>query len=89
MLASYLHKLGHWLTYQALYQMSMEGSSEIQDTICTFFDDFISGAPDEQTPQQHMRVQHGRFLRKISDLLKQNRLSKLRAYFSEHPVNTF
>lgn len=89
MLVRYLNRLGHWLTFHALYQWAMEGSTEMQDGICTHFDNLISGAATEQSPQQHMKVQHSKPLRVITELLEKNRLRQLRAYFREHPTNTF
>ncbi len=89
MLVRYLNKLGHWLTFHALYQWALEGSSEMQDGICTYFDNFINGAATELSPQQHMQVQHGNPHRIIAELLKKNRLHKIRAYFREHSTNTF
>jgi hypothetical protein len=84
----FIHVLGNlsaWLTFHSLYQYAVEGSSEMQDGICTFFDNFVSGSSDI-TPQERINILQSGPLNKLKRDLATGRVAKLRAHFNRKPT---
>lgn len=80
-----LDNLSAWLTFHSLYQYAVEGLSEMQDGICAFFDNFVSGC-SAITPQEHIRRLHSAPLNKLKSDLATGRVAKLRAHFNRKPT---
>lgn len=81
----YLDRLSEWLTFHALYQLAVEGCTEMQDGICSVFDKLVSGV-SAISPQEHTRRLHSSALNKIKSSLATGRVSRLRAYFLRKPT---